>query len=60
MFYFSRGGIVRKCFMKVKCIQKSLYQPDDKECEVSLIYDRGEIYGSMEVDGYRRHHQRQS
>ena len=46
--------------MKVKCIQKSLYQADDKECEVSLIYDRGEIYGSMEVDGYRRHHQRQS
>ena len=45
--------VIRKCFMKVKCLKKSLYQPDDKECEVSLIYDRGEIYGSMEVDGHR-------
>ena len=46
--------------MKVKCLKKSLYQADDKECEVSLIYDRGEIYGSMEVDGHCRHRQGQS
>ena len=52
--------VTRKCFMKVKCLKKSFYQADDKECEVSLIYDRGEIYGSMEVDGHRRRHQRQS
>ena len=52
--------VIRKCFMKVKCLKKSLYQADDKECEVSLIYDRGEIYGSMEVDGHCRHRQGQS
>ena len=52
--------VIRKCFIKVKCLKKSLYQADDKECEVSLIYDRGEIYGSMEVDGHHQRHQRQS
>ena len=49
--------VIRKYFMKVKCLKKSLYQPDDKEYEVSLIYDRGEKYGSMEVDGHCRHRQ---
>ena len=44
---------IRKCFMKVKCLKKSLYQSDNKEHEVSLIYDRDERYGSMEVDGHR-------
>ena len=52
--------VMRKYFMKVKCLKKSFYQPDDKEYEVSLIYDRGEIYGSMEVDGHCQHCQGQS
>ena len=46
--------LIRKCFVKVKCLIKSLYHPDDKEYEVSLIYYRGEIYGSMEADGHRQ------
>ena len=46
--------VTRKCFMKVKCLKKSFYQADEKEYEISLIYDRGEKYGSMEVDGHRQ------
>ena len=47
--------VIRKYFMKVKCLKKLLYQPDYKQYEVCLIYDRGKIYGSMEVDGHNRH-----
>ena len=53
-------NLIRRCLMKMKCLKKSLYQPDDKEYEVSLIYDRGEKYGSMEVHGHCRRHQGQS
>ena len=52
--------VIKKYIMKVKCLKKLFYQRDDKEYEVSLIYDRGEKYGSMEVDGHRRRHQGQS
>ena len=52
--------VIRKCFMKVKYLKKSFYQADEKEYEISLIYDRGEKYGSLEVDSYRRCHQGQS